>query len=169
MSWIVIVFVLLSLVGSMMWMMPSPRQRVQAFFRREAMQKGMQVRINRLEFPRAIGEVEPDIQSCVAYALPRIGINTRPAVAKVTPWRIVKVNGHANRGLPEGWCWAKGEGVMGDVTLEKLRDIIQGLPADVYVLESTPLSVSLCWREQGREDAVDNVKQVLERVISELS
>ncbi len=168
MGWIIIGLVLVSLVGSMMWMMPSPRQRVQAIFRREAMQKGMQVQINRLEFPRAIGEAEPETQSCVTYSLSRTGNSARPAAVKVTPWRIFKVNGHANRGLPKGWCWARGEDSMGDPALEKLANIIQDLPADVYMLESTPLAVSLCWWEQGREDAVDNVKHVLERVVSEL-
>lgn len=162
MNWMLIVLVLLAIVGSMMWMMPSPRQRVQALLRQQAMRQGFQVQIARILFPRALGEMVADQRDCVAYRLPRLG---EQVVKPSEPWQIFKVSSHANSGLPDNWSWKQGEGRLAEPALELINQLIEQLPTDVYGIESTPISVSLYWQERGTPETVTELKSQLQQLI----
>ncbi|WP_207063141.1 hypothetical protein [Motiliproteus sp. SC1-56] len=164
MNWVFIVLILLAIVGSMMWMMPSPRQRAQALLRQKAMRLGIQVQISRLLFPRALGEAVADERDCTAYRLARTQDRRRGRQAPV-PWQIFKVRSHANTGLPEGWSWGRGEGQLTSEQLALIAGLIEILPADVYALESTPVSAGVYWNEHGDLDTVDLVFENLEKML----
>lgn len=145
-----------------MWMMPSPRQRVQALLRQCAMRSGFQVQIARILLPRALGEAIADERDCVAYRLPRRGDKARRALV---PWQIFKVSSHANVGLAEGWSWSKGEGRLEPAALALIEALIEILPEGVYGLESTPISVSVFWDERGTPETVALIQQLLNRLL----
>ncbi len=166
MNWVIIVLLLLSIVGSMLWMMPSPKQRKQAQLRQQAMRTGFQVQMTRMLFPRAIGESVPDEQSCIAYRLPRHAGERKNRQATI-PWHVFRLDSHATTGLPEGWCWSKGEGYLQPPQLATLGEIIAELPGDAFSLESTPVAVSVYWWEEGTSDTVDNLHRLLQRLIDE--
>lgn len=164
MNWVIIILIFLAIIGSMMWMMPSPRQRVQALLRQKAMRSGLQVQLTRTLFPRATGEAAPEEYECVAYRLGRPRANRR-GQADTLPWHIFKVRNLANRGLPDGWCWSKGEGYFEGPQLELIAELIRELPADVYSIESTPVAVSVFWNEKGDLETVDLIHRQLSRMI----
>ncbi|MEH6811848.1 MAG: hypothetical protein V7677_04875 [Motiliproteus sp.] len=164
MNWVIIILLLMSIVGSMLWMMPSPKQKVQALLRQHAMRQGIQVQISRLLFPRAIGEAIPDERDCVAYRLSRTNALRREN-KKTIPWQIFKLNSHATNGLPDGWCWSKGEDQLEAEQLRQMQEIIGLLPKDAYSLESTPVSVSVYWYEKGDTDSVEQIKRLLQRML----
>ncbi len=164
MNWVIIVLLLLSIVGSMMWMMPSPRQRVQALLRQKAMRQGIQVQMARVLFPREIGEAVPDEQTCIAYRLPRTLADRREKTATI-PWHIFRLNSHATEGLPEGWCWSKGEGYLEERTLQQIAEVIESMPDDCYSIESTPVAVSMYWYEKGTPETVEDIYKVLRGMI----
>ncbi|OMH38729.1 hypothetical protein [Motiliproteus sp. MSK22-1] len=166
MNWVIIVLLLLSIVGSMLWMMPSPKQRVQAMLRQKAVRLGLQVQITRLLFPRALGESLPEERTCTAYRLPRTPAKTR-GKKNTIPWHIFKLESHASVGLPSGWSWSKGEGHLNASQLEIIEKIIAELPDDGFSLESTPLAASIYWRENGTPETVDHIYQLLNRMIDE--
>lgn len=145
-----------------MWMMPSPRQRVQALLRQRAMRSGFQVQILRILLPRALGEAIADERDCVAYRLPRrAGQQRRNQV----PWQIFKLPSHANVGLPQGWSWGRGEGQLEPAALALIETLLESLPEDVYGLESTPISVSVFWEERGTPETVESIRQLLNRLL----
>ena len=164
MNWLVIVLIIFAIIGSMMWMMPSPRQRVQALLRQCAMRSGFQVQIVRILLPRALGEALADERNCVAYRLPRGPKNSK---SSLIPWQIFQLTSHANVGLPDGWSWSKGEGQLDAAALAVIKELIPLLPKDVYGLESTPVSVSVFWEEHGTPETVDLIQTLLKRLIEE--
>lgn len=145
-----------------MWMMPSPRQRVQAILRQHAMRSGLQVQMCKLLFPRAIGEHAAEELQCIAYRLGRTKANTRLGYY---PWHIFKLEAHAQEGLPMGWSWGKGEGDLEAAELQCLSEVIAVMPDDVYSIESTPVAVSVYWHEKGKQETVDLLKAQLQRLI----
>lgn len=170
MNWVVIALILLAIVGSMMWMMPSPRQRVQALLRQKAMRSGFQVQIARILLPRALGEAVADERDCVAYRLPRLSAGkddraSRNVAAALIPWQIFQLQTHATDGLPAGWSWSKGEAQLNAEALTLIAELVEALPDDVYGLESTPVSVSVYWEERGTPETVELIQQLLNRLI----
>ena len=167
MNWVVIVLIILAIIGSMMWMMPSPRQQMQAILRQHAMRQGFQVQITRLLLPRALGEAFGEERNAVAYRLPRLSgkRDKRDGGKEPTPWQIFKLESHANDDLPSGWSWAKGEGLLPAQTLSLINALVEQLPEWVYGIESTPVSVSVYWEENGNQETVDLIKQQLQQLL----
>lgn len=164
MNWAIIALAILAIIGSMMWMMPSPRQRAQAIFRQQAMRAGLQVQMTKLLFPRAIGEHAPEEFHCIAY---RQGRNGHKIDKHYRPWHIFRLNAHANRGLPDGWCWGKGEDQLPEVQLARINTLVEAMPADVYSIESTPVAVSVYWNENGTPETVELIVRELKALAEE--
>ncbi len=162
MNWLVIVLIMFAIMGSLLWVMPSPRQRVQALLRQRAMRAGLQVQLVRILLPRALGEALAEERHCVAYRLLR-GRNS--ARAQQPPWQIFQLPSHANVGLPDGWSWSKGENQLDPAALALIEELIPLLPKDVYGLESTPISVSVFWEERGTPETVVLIQTSLNRLL----
>lgn len=160
----IIVVVVMSLLGSFMWMMPTPREKMQAKLRLKAKKEGFMVQLVRLTAPRAEGEMDEKVRNTPAYRLPRSNLDKREVSAMV-PWQIFRVTAIANEGLPEGWSWKLGERTLSDTQLSLLTDVIELLPSDVAALESTPVNVTAFWNERTGEDQLETLKTALEKLI----
>ncbi|MCV6589924.1 MAG: hypothetical protein OIF57_13020 [Marinobacterium sp.] len=165
MKWTIIVFIMLSLVGSMMWMMPSPRQKFQAKLRLEARKLGYQVQLVRLKAPRAEGETEEETSTVTAYRLMRTNMDRKESDALI-PWQAHRVQAIACDGLPQGWSWAWGEGELSEKQLTLLADVIKALPEDVVALESSPVQVSAFWKEEGEIETLEQIKAQLDQILT---
>jgi hypothetical protein len=165
MNWIIITLVVLALIGSVTWVMPTPRQRLQAELRKQAMQRGLQVQLTRLLFPRGIGESTPEERPCIAYRLARTP-EYRNGKTPTRPWHIFKIHSHATRGLPDGWCWSKGEDELDEQQLALITDLIRFLPGDTFSIESTPIAASIYWAESGDSSSVQLIQEQLKRVLT---
>lgn len=149
MEWFIIGFIMLSLVGSAMWMMPTPRERFLAKLRMQARSHGFAVQIKRVEFPRAKGEMEAETLTLSGYKMLReqpLEFDEFPAL------QLFRITAMANDGLPEGWSWKFGEGVLDQQQLATLQQAISELPADVLGLEISADQVSAYWRETDEQD-----------------
>jgi hypothetical protein len=160
----IIVFVVLSLMGSVMWMMPTRREKYLATLRLEARKRGFTVQLIRVEPPRAQGEYESDTKNVAAYRLIRKK-DAKGRQPDTTPWQVFKVDSIANEGLPEGWSWKIGERALEKPQLEVLITVIGLLPEDVVGLESTPIHVSGYWSENTDVEGMDALKAALETLI----
>ena len=165
-KWLIVTLVVLFLVGSVSWVLPTPLQRAQAKIRKLAMQKGVQVRISRLQGPREQGEIAPDGHLATGYSLPRSS-EAAKAIAKSHNWEIFKANGLHTKGLPDTWCWNRGEGALSEVQLAKLHALFESLPKDVYALGSSPIGVSAYWHEKGTPKDLDNLVSILKGLLDE--
>lgn len=156
MKWFIVALVVASLIGSIMWVMPSPRQRYQAHLRLKARKLGIQVQLARVELPRARGETEPEVRTIPAYRIPRTNLE-RNERDSWTPWEVLRVDTLDNEGLIEGWSWSKGQGVLSPVAVERINAVLSQLSDDVLGIESTPLSLTLYWDERGDESRLDDL------------
>jgi len=155
-KWLIVTLVVLSLVGSVSWVLPTPLQRAQAKIRKLAMQKGVQVRISKLQGPREQGEVAPDSHLATGYTMPRASDAVK-TMAKSHNWEIFKANGLHNKGLPQNWCWNRGEGALAPAQLAVLETLMMTLPKDVYAVSASPIGVAVYWHEKATPQELDDL------------
>lgn len=163
MNFLIIGFILFSLVGSVMWVMPSKRDRFLAQLRMEAKGLGFQVQMVKVPYPRAQQEIESESKSAVAYRLMRKSLAKEQA-NNFKSWRVVRCRTNACEGLPQGWGWSVGERTLSDVTLAKLEVLLASLPEDISGLEATPVHATAFWRESEQEQLTE-VLSVVEKVL----
>ena len=166
MKWAIIALIMMSLLGSMMWVMPSPRQRFLAKLRLQASRQGFHVQIVRITPPRAAGQVEPEVLSATAYRLPRLNLQKNEREG-FTEWQVFRQTAIADTGLPEGWCWGVGERCLSESQLNLLNDLIEALPDGVSSIESTPVHFSLYWDEKGDESSLDKLYQLMQPIMEQ--
>ena len=164
MKWAIIILIMMSLLGSMMWVMPSPRQRFLATLRQQASRLGFHVQIVRLTPPRAEGQVEPETLTATAYRLPRFNLEKSEREG-FTEWQVYRLNSIANEGLPGGWSWGAGERKLSAEQLAVLAALIEKLPEGVSAIESTPVHFTLFWDEKGDEGSLEQLHNLMQPVI----
>lgn len=146
-AWVAMIFVALAIVGSVMWIRPSPRDQRLAKWRREALMAGIKVRLQTLKAEPKDSGIRDDVEG-VTYEW----FNPEFDKSDKVTWAIVKTDAWLQEGLPQGWSWYGQEGC---VDFEKVRLIIEALPIEVNALERTPVSSRVIWDESGKEfDAV---------------
>lgn len=160
---LIISFVVISLIGSVMWVMPTPRDKFLAQLRMQAKSLGFQVQLTKLVYPRETGEVEPRKVSTVAYRLLR-GKISQDAHHNWSSWRIARCSTNANEGLASGWGWAIGERTLTESQLQQLNELLAAVPNDVLGVESTPIQVSVFWSEKQESD-MQVIKEQLELLV----
>ncbi|WP_409526247.1 hypothetical protein [Nitrincola sp. MINF-07-Sa-05] len=164
MQWVIITLVMLSLLGSLMWIKPTPRQKMQAAMRLHAKQLGFLVQIARIETTRAKGEMEAEKISVPAYRILRTDLP--PDLRDVwASWQIFRVENVADAGLPAGWSWKKGEGTLSLPALTLIRELIEQVPADVIALESSPVHFTVYWRERGDLATLDRLRALIQPIL----
>lgn len=164
MKWFIIIGVMLSLVGSAMWVMPTKRQKFQAKLRLHARTLGFNVQLARLEAPRAAGEMEGETISVPAYRLLRTNMERKDSDGLVV-WQVFRLQSMATTGLVEGWSWMHGENELTQTQLNVLNDVLSSLPKDVTALESNPVQVTAYWHERGDEAVLAEIKERLDRIL----
>lgn len=162
-TWGIIVLIMLSLIGSMMWAMPTPREKAQALVRSKARTLGLQVQMVRLAAPRATGEAEAEEYERAAYRHLRHGLSAAQR-ERLQPWQLFRLESLANEGLPAGWSWKQGERMLSREQLDMLAEALPGLPEDVVALESTSLYVTAFWGERGGVEGVEKIQAVLRKI-----
>lgn len=166
MKWLIITVVMISLIGSVMWVMPSPRQRYQAELRMRARKMGVQVQLSRVDLPRAKGEVEPETISVPAYRFPRTNLE-RSERDRWVVWQVHRVETLENEGLPAGWSWLKGAGELSESVRLRVNELLQSLPEDVVGVESTPLYLGLFWYERGEPERLEQLNELVQPLLDD--
>lgn len=168
MEWMVIILVMMSLLGSMMWVMPTRKQKYQASLRLKAKSLGFQVILEKMTPPRAQGEMEAEERNITAYRVLRHDL-TRDQKNNFRTWQVYRVNSIANIGLVDGWSWAEGERILTELELDQLNALLTDLPKGVLSLESTPAYVGAHWDEGGNSDNGEELMETLYQQLKQLS
>jgi hypothetical protein len=170
-KWIIVTIVVLSLIGSVSWVMPTPMQRAQAKIRQLAMAKGIQVKVSKLQGPRELGEVAPESYLATSYGLarqlPARGTKLDLRSSHRVTWQVFKAAGLNTQGLPDAWCWNRGEGALNAEQLEHLAQLIKQLPTDVYALGANPMAVQAYWHERATPADLDALELVLKALLTD--
>ena len=166
-NWLMILAVLVFLVGSLTWAMPTSRQRQQARLRQQAVAMGIQVRIAHLHDLCKDGAVASSRAMIMGYYLARIPVcnQSRAKLLLNHDWQIYRSHRLHGDGLPSGWCWNRGEGNLGVCQLDYLDTILKQLPDDIYAVGSNPLAVVVYWHESGGQQCLNDIHVCLQQLL----
>lgn len=154
--WLVMIFIALVVVGSVMWVRPSPRDQKLAKWRRDAIMAGLKVRMQTLKAEPKNSGIRDDVEG-ISYEW----FNPEPNKTDTTTWAIVKTDAWLKDGLPQGWSWYAQEV---DIDPAKIAQIIQALPMEVNAIERTPISSRVIWNESGKDFDAKALKEYLQNL-----
>ncbi|MFN3880973.1 MAG: hypothetical protein ACK4L8_06065 [Nitrincola lacisaponensis] len=164
MEWVISIVVMLSLIGSIMWIRPSPRERMVSQIRLHARKLGFTVQLAQLETTRAKGQTEPEKIRVPAYRVLRHDLSGDERERWIS-WQIFRTENVANQGLPAGWSWKRGEYQLTDSACALIRELIERLPPEVVALESSPVHFTVYWREAGGAEQLDAIYTALQPIL----
>lgn len=148
----------LALVGSVMWLKPSPAQRRQEEFRMLARQLGLDVRLAPLPQTRRARVRQEAPDPGVVYRLLRFDIKAPLAQDYV----LVRDNADAP--------WeAQTDAALPAALQQVVNAVLPGLPRDSVALELTAHGPGIYWRERGNTQTVRDLGGALERLLQALS
>lgn len=139
-------------VGPIMWMQPSPRQKELAQIRMDARGQGLSPQI--VPTPEQITQIESDTVAKYSYYL-------RENKRTIIRTKQIFTPHHNDAGLIIAWHDEKEQVVTGE-----LAEVMAQLPQSSYLLELVGNSASLYWKEAG---GVDQLKIISETFLQLLS
>lgn len=155
--WLPILAVLL-LVGSFMWLKPSPRDKYLAKLRSSALAQGFSLGSLRVPDTSANGRVNQRFQIVTLYQLPvQLSANSGGR------FTVLRTTGEAGAYLPDGWIWDERDG-LNESQYHHLKDILTALPLSVQVISLSSGSVGLSWDERDPELSFERLKWVLAEI-----
>ncbi|MEE4298975.1 MAG: hypothetical protein V2J24_06000 [Pseudomonadales bacterium] len=175
--WLVILVPLAIFAWLVAQAMPSPRDRQLGRLRARARTLDLQVSLRQLKDPdpdpasrvSGGGRVRDAKLDLAAYTAPLrlpAGVEKRHAPA----WRVCRMRHHAqeqyDEGLPAGWRFDLAELPLREPVLAELAALLARAPEGTAALEASAREVTLCWRERGEADAVDEVAALLADVVA---
>jgi hypothetical protein len=123
---IIVVFIVLAVFGSVYMLKPSPRQKRLAELRLGAIKLGLQVKLETFKTDSKKMGVRDDI---TATRYQRFNPQVKSQAMR---WCIVRQAGWEQEGLPEGWSWNNLEQRP---NLEGLAKLLADIGGDVQVIE----------------------------------
>ncbi len=161
--------VLLLLIAPIIALLPSARQREQAAMRQVARANGIITELVTIDDPdpdpgqyvSSLGKpLAPELK-VIAYRKAR----QRPEQWRDLPklsWCLIRTRERAE-GLPPGWAWRASVPDSKDLS-EKLIQQLTLLPDDVVMVDEQGYRVSVYWRENGGDGALEQVIGYLDAV-----
>ncbi len=179
MNWIIIAVVIVVIIGPILYLLPTPKDKRLARLREQARNLGLNVKLESIE------QLDPDPQervsaggvykdprySCTAYQLPMsIGsyVDDRLILLKIpaqpTVPFIVAMEGWALAGSASQAAW-EGIARVESIT-QVLHEMLGKLPKDTLACAIDVRFVACYWTEKANPDgdAVDNIQQQLARL-----
>ncbi len=154
-SWLPVVIVLMAVamvVGPVMLMQPSARQRREASLRSRAESLGLRVHLLPLPGSKTPGQLSP------AYCLP-----WRRDNADLSAWLLVRGNYEHALNFSGVWQWQQGM-EAGSAWHEPVLKLLPQLPACVQAVGNGPQGLCLYWDELGGSGRVDELGDWLSRL-----
>lgn len=149
--------VILVVVGSVVWVRPSPRDKKLAAWRRDALVAGLKVKLEGFKADPKQSGIREDITG-TSYQL----FNSEPSKKDSLVWAVVKDPGWLQDHLPEGWSWYKAQ--VEEQLIEQVVEQIKKAPLEIIGIERTPYMSRIVWKEVGKNFDPETLKQFLKEV-----
>jgi hypothetical protein len=156
-TWLITVFGILAVLGSVLWLKPSPAQQRQVRLRALARQLGIDVRLAQLPQTRRERVRQQATDAGVVYRLLRFDLDVR------LPRDYVLVRENAD----SQWE-AQTEELLPGRLQQALDDVLPTLPRDIVAIEITAHGPGVYWRERGDEQTVRQLGLSMERLAQAL-
>ncbi len=140
-------------VGPVLWIRPSPRQKQQARIRARAAALGLQVRL----YPKSsVTGDSKDREMVMHYQLPRPQVLDESELGE---WVLRRRNFAHEMHFAESWDW---QGKPAPARWhDALRGLLTQLPEDVFSIVGSPQGVAVVWNERGTDERVDQIAEAL--------
>lgn len=137
MEWLIIVFIMLFVIAPVMWLKPSPRQKRQQELRTQIAKQGVSIKLEKPPLHHFRGTMP-----AYRWHYPQEGpgpdfllVRDSNASEALTPF-------HA------GWRWRIAPlRPLPDAATAALKTLLERLPQDALVVQSTPYALTLWWWE----------------------
>jgi len=164
--WLVVIVMILGfVVGPIMWVIPTKRDKRIAKLRNYAAQAGVRVRLVARSSLPGISEAEGSPVNLVRYSInwdPEGDDAETVLSCKIenSPWRLQVGKIEHESHFSGQWEWAK------DLVADQkwhifLRETLNTLPRGVLVIENTPYDLAIFWQEKGSNSEVDRLVEIL--------
>jgi hypothetical protein len=150
--YLLMIGVLSLVVGPIMWMQPSPRQKELVQMRMDARAQGLSPQI--VPRPEQITQVESDTVAKYSYYL-------RENKRTIVRTKQIFTPRYNDAGLITGWRDEKEHLVTGE-----LAEVMAKLPQSSYLLELVGNSASLYWKEAGGVDQLKIISGTFLQLLS---
>ena len=171
MTWLLIAFILALIIGPILILLPSPRQKERMAFRAHARTRGISVELCTIEDPHpnpdnylsATGKPLEPVIKCIAYRI----VRKRPLHwRRILPieWQLIQTQDARSVDLPAGWKWNEPVDELPEALRRALAKELQRLPDDVITVAESNYIVSVNWREKGGSDALEGVCSFIEKL-----
>lgn len=154
---IIIFLISMMVLGSIVWIKPSKRERRMAEFRAQAMSAGLKVRLDGVEAEPVHSGIREDIPGA-SYIL----FVQKPDKKDKANWMVVSDEGWMQDGLPQGWSWHTKEAETH--LWEKISALIEATPIPIIAIERTPAYSRIVWQELPVAFNAEELKQYLQTV-----
>jgi hypothetical protein len=149
MAYLIIAFVVIMAISPIFWMRPSPRQKQLERLRDYAVKQGLDVSIAKL--PEKLRyRHDFDMMTCYSKYHPR-GAKQQNVLRK--KWFI---------SMEKGFDWVSRPDLEYQ---QQLQEITADLPESCSYVEAEQLFVAVYWREKGDSSTVDQVTEVIEKIM----
>ncbi|MBR2514999.1 MAG: preprotein translocase subunit YajC [Halomonas sp.] len=137
MEWLIIVLILMFVIAPVMWLKPSPKQKRQMALRERARKQGVTIKMDKPPLHHFRGTM-PAYRWYYPQDAPG-------------PTFVLLREGSASEALElyhAGWRWRIAPlRTLPDNATEPFKALLERLPQDALVIESTPRSLTLWWWE----------------------
>lgn len=153
----IIFLIAMMVIGSIVWIKPSPRDKRLAEFRRQAIMGGLKVRLEGVKAEPVHSGIRHDIKgaSYILYV-------TKPDKTDESRWMVVADEGWMKDGLPEGWSWHTQEAPS--ALHNRISEVITASKLPLTAIERTPAYSRIVWQEPPLAFDAEELKQYLENV-----
>ncbi len=141
---------LLLVLSPVAWMIPTPRQRREAWLRERARELGIEVRIGELPQTHRQRVRKQSTEQGVIYRLPlRKG------------WPHVQAHQIRRAAASEAWEAGDDSPSLAPPLARALQQVAERVPADVVAIELALTGPAIYWRERGGEGVVELLRALL--------
>ncbi|MCV2402700.1 hypothetical protein OFY17_07370 [Marinomonas sp. C2222] len=152
MTLIIVLFVVFSLAGSVMWVLPSKRDRDRMSLRLKARKLGLNVQLTSVDLPDKWDKVK-ESHKVAAYS--RYHIKPLEGVTKnvwFLPYEVWKYHS-----IVDGW-WSSSEKDWN----EAVKKVLQEKGALIKAINIAPEGVTLYWEEKGEEEDLEHLARLVD-------
>lgn len=169
MVYVFIAVVILLIIGPIIAVLPSRRQKEQMALRKRAMAEGISIEFTRIDDPDPdpekyrsnTGKPLERVMSVVAYRSIRPTREEWRRIPRID-WCAVRRADSAAPDLPAGWAWENElPARMSNELIAFIANELQKLPNDVVRVDEVRNVISVYWQERGVEQELNLIIQFL--------
>ncbi|MDN3649396.1 hypothetical protein QWZ13_10780 [Reinekea marina] len=157
---VVIIVSMLVVVGSFMWMRPSPRDQYLSKIRSKALMTGFRIGSMKVPDTSEEGRISEIKRIVTTYAK-----NLEVIKGRSLGYTVIRTSGEAGIYLPDGWQWHERED-MPQALMEQAALLVKPLPLSITLITVSDSQAALSWDEKDPQVTFDTLSQILSHAAS---